>query len=201
LTGTIALFTSDDRKYDVPFGDTVVTTDGASTALVYRFARPVIITGAYVDALGGPSPGPCTVSAPWRPEGVHQTSASADAAIAQATSASANAAAIAVREPGTPDPLRCRVPYQPARTIEAGYAGPPLSGVRGSVIVRVTIGPNGKPTGAEIVKTTGNIDAKALDSRIARENAMAATFGSTFETEVFRCQHVVGTYDFVVVFT
>jgi hypothetical protein len=202
VSGTLALFTSDDRTYDVPFGDTVVTTTGASTALLYRFARPVVITGAYVDALGGPSAGPCTVSNPWRPESLRQPSASADAAIAQAKSGAIPPTAVAVREPGTPDPLRCGVPYKDkaAHLVRGGYSITPLPGVHGNVVVQVTIGPNGKPTGTEIARTTGNIDDKPIDARIAREDALAVTADSIFETEVFRCRHVVGTYEFIVEF-
>ena len=192
LSGTISLYSSDNVRYDVPFTDTRVSSDGALQVLHYRFHRPVAITGAYVSALGGPDPGPCALAYPWTKTGFTAPSKAADRALANAA---ADAPAIDVPEPGTPDPLSCPVPYQDAHTIRA--AAPPIVQANGMVVVRLTIMPDGKPDGASIAKVQYD-DPTAAGVPAMKRAAIQAALGSTFETQIFRCKHVIGTYNFIV---
>jgi hypothetical protein len=200
LSGTIALFTADDRRYDVPFPATLRALPGTPALFVYRFARPVVITGAYVAALGGPAAGPCGLSFPWSNDALAGPPAS-DADIAKAAAA---ATATPVAEPGSPDPLTCAVPNQPARTIHADSPFA-IAGATGNVIVRVTIAPDGHPLFASLFRVDASLDsgtgeAGAYRARRARAEAIDAALASTYETQVFRCRHVFGVYLFSVAF-
>jgi hypothetical protein len=191
LSGTIALFTADDLRYDVPFPDTRITSNGAPTVLLYRFANPVTITGAYVSALGGPAPGPCAPAFPWSKSAPHAAKA-VDHAMASVPS---DAKTIAVTGSGSPDPLRCAVPYQAAHTITAAAA--PVIDAREQVTVHLTLRPDGKPTDATIAKVV-YLDTYPTGRTDALRAAIQTAAASTFESEIFRCRHVVGTYDFNV---
>ena len=196
LSGTIALFTSDNRRFDLPFANVLVTSGPKRAIVVYRFAQPVTITGAYVASLAGPSPGPCAILSPWTTELPPLPPQSSDATAI--THADPAMPVQAVNDAGRADPLTCPVPNQSPRTIRAA---PPPSFVHatGRVYVRVTVAADGKPIEASVSGADASIDANP-NGNVVRNEAISSAMQSIYETSTFRCRHIIGTYIFVVDF-
>jgi hypothetical protein len=192
LTGTLALFTADGRRYSVPFGDTLVTSAGSPTVLLYRFPRPVEVTGAYVSALGGSDGGACAVAYPWSKQRA-TPSAKLDRAIANVAP---SAPVTAVADTGTADALACSDPDRAprakndARALSIPYA-------HGRVVVLVTIAPDGKPVNATVVSSDPSLNDGGTGNE-ARADAVRIAMHSDFEPATFRCRPIIEPYDFVV---
>ncbi len=192
LTGTLALFTADGRRYTVPFADTLVTSAGSPSVLLYRFARPVEVTGAYVATLGGPDGGPCAVAYPWSKQRA-TPSAKLDRAIAAVP---ASAPATAVTDAGTVDALACSDPDRAprakndARALSIPYA-------HGRVVVLVTVAPDGKPVNATVVSSDPSLNDGGTGNE-ARADAVRVAMHSDFTPATFRCRPIIEPYDFFV---
>ncbi len=192
LSGSLALFTAHDRRYDVRFENGAIRSD-APLVLTYRFPTAVVITGAYVASLDTPSPGPCTIVAPWVPK--VPAEALADLAIATATVAGASDA-LPVTDPGHPDPLTCRVPTGPAHIVRAeppevtffnGNGGMP----EGSITVQVVVTPDGHAFDVHLDRVEGNLDELASGTTL-KQTVLRAAMKSTYAAATFRCRPIPG---------
>ena len=196
LSGTIAFFSEDDRRFDVPFAAVPISSTGKPEPLRYRFPAPVVLTGAYVASLDAPSPGPCAVADPWT-SALPPLPPQSDAAQAVAHIDSAAVPATMV-DSGRSDPMTCPHPFEPARTIRAV---PPTATVAaaGKISVLVTVAANGRATAASVEAMSSSI-ASDRNVEFLRAQAVASAEQSTYETATFRCKHIIGTYLFVVEF-
>jgi hypothetical protein len=192
LSGSLALFTSRDRRYDVRFENGVIRSD-APLVLTYRFPAAVVITGAYVATLDTPSPGPCSIVAPWVAK--VPSDALADHGIAAATVAGANDA-LPVTDPGRADPLTCRVPTGPAHIVRAeppevtffdGNGGMP----EGSITVQVVVTPDGHAFDVHLDRVEGNLDELASGTTF-KQTVLRAAMKSTYAAATFRCRPMIG---------
>jgi hypothetical protein len=194
LSGTIALFTADNRRYDVPFPDTPISSTGTPAVLVYKFARPVEVTGAYVATLGGANAGPCAIAYPWSK--IRSTPAAR--AVRAIASVPANAPATAVAEPGTPAPLACSDPDHPPHTISAALIRS-IPYAHGHIGVMLYIQPDGRPTDPSIASFDPSVNDGGTGND-ARADAIRAAMLSTFAPATFRCRPIVEPYDFVLLY-
>ena len=196
LSGTIAFFSEDDRRFDVPFADVPISSQGTPKPLLYRFPAPILLNGAYVASLDAPSPGPCAVADPWT-SALPPLPPQSDTAraIAQIDSAAVPTTMV---DGGRPDPMTCAKPFEPARTIRAV---PPTATVpvAGSINVLVTVAANGRATAASVAAMSPSI-ASDRNVEFLRAQAVASAEQSTYQTATFRCTHIIGTYLFVVEF-
>ncbi len=194
LSGTLALFTADNRRYDVAFPETPISSTGAPAVLAYRFARPVDVTEAYVAALGGPNAGPCAIAYPWS----KARSAPAARAVRAIANVPANAPAMVVAEPGTPAPLACSEPDHPPRVISTALIRS-IPYAHGHIGVMLVIQPDGRPTDPSIASSDPSINDGGTGND-ARADAIRAAMLSTFAPATFRCRPIVEPYDFVLTY-
>jgi hypothetical protein len=109
-------------------------------------------------------------------------------------------AATEVADPGRLDPPACAEPTLPARTIRAVPAVIPSgTTATGAVIVTVTLGSDGRVLNAQVARMQGALATDRMADAFAA-SAIAAANASTFETNTFRCKHVFGKFDFIVIF-
>jgi hypothetical protein len=193
LSGSIAVYTADDRRYDLPFAN-VTMSNVSPGVLVYQFAQPVRITGAYVATLDQPTTGPCAISEPWtdRRPAPPPTShpAEALAAVDDATRATR------VADPGHEDRPACPVPTEPGRTVAAARPEA-IPGIVGRVYVLVTIGTDGVPIDAGIERMDATI-AQLPRASVVGADAVQTAMRSRFVTATFRCTHVIDRDIFIV---
>jgi hypothetical protein len=191
LSGSVALFTSSNLRYDLPFANAPIGSS-APLVLVYRFPERVVVTGAYVASLDAPLPGPCAIMNPWWTSVVPD--ALARAALAGASSPNA-APPIPVTVAGAPDTPACREPTAPARTLKEappqlrflGHGDPP----EGSLTIRVIVGIDGHPLDVQIDRVEGTIDETSSATSI-RSTALSAAMASTYAPATFRCRPILG---------
>jgi len=198
ISGTVALFTTANRRFDLRFENASISSD-APLVLAYRFPEPVTISGAYLATLDTPQPGPCGIIGPWTRD--TETDPRAAHAIALATPG-APANALPVADIGRDDPMPCRRPRAPARVLQ--LASPQLSFwtdpgslPQGTISVRVLVGPDGHALDAQMDHVDGNINETAIGTAM-KSDALVAAMHSRYAPETFRCRPIYGIAYYVL---
>lgn len=197
LSGTLALYTADDRRYDLPF--TQLAIDSQVPALVaYRFPTPIVPAAVYLTSLGGSSGGACGIFDPWTPQ--VSRSPAGPPSLAKAIGGGETPTATEVVDSGRLDPPTCAQPTLPARTLRAVSPVYPYgTTATGQVVVMVTVGSDGRAVEARVGHMEGSLATDRMADAFAA-SAIAAANASTFQTNTFRCKHVFGTFAFIVMF-
>jgi hypothetical protein len=204
--GSVALFTSANRRYDVPFDGSVAggTTDAdAPLVVLVRFPARVTVTGAYVASLAGTPTVACAIADPWT-AGASPDDAAPRAIIDAMAAPFFDRNAVAVTGPGVPDPLPCRALAAPARIVhevppEPSFFAAPDALPHGTVAVRVVVGADGHAIDAQIDHADASIDETAAGTTI-KSTALVAALHSTYAPATFRCRPIPGIAAYTITY-
>jgi hypothetical protein len=197
LAGSVALFTSANRRYDVPFDGSSAGASDADAPLVVlvRFPAGATITGAYVASLAGTPPLACGLGDPWT-AGMAPDDAATRAIAAALAEPFFDRNAVAVAGPGVPDPLPCRTRFSAARIVHE--VPPALSFFadaadlpHGTISVRVVVGADGHAFDAHIDRANDTMNETAAGTTI-ESTAVEAAMHSTYAPATFRCRPIRG---------
>ncbi len=144
ISGTVALFTTANRRFDLRFENASISSD-APLVLAYRFPEPVTISGAYLATLDTPQPGPCGIIGPWTRD--TETDPRAAHAIARV--------------------LQLAPP-------QLSFWTDPGSLPQGTISVRVLVGPDGHALDAQMDHVDGNINETAIGTAMKSDALVAA---------------------------